>query len=108
MVRAVKTLIVPGSRMLGAPADWDQQLDGSCGQLAVVDHIDVQSGANFMYSFYRPSVEDMEALLNGGIIRLGIAGRSHPVINMCVMGPKITDEIDPSFGFDMGPVVERE
>lgn len=104
----MKTLIVPGARFLGAPKDWDQTLDGPCGHLAVVDHLDLQSGQNFQYSFYRPSAEDMEALNNGGIIRLGIMGTVHPVLNMCVMGPKITDEIDPSFGFDMGPVVERE
>lgn len=101
----MRTIVIPGSRLLGAPADWDQELDGNCGVLYVVDHIDIQSGANFMYSFYKPTVEDIEAFKNGGVLRLGIIGRSHPVINMVVMGPEITTQLNYSDGFDMGPVI---
>lgn len=103
----MRTQVVPGSRPLAAPDDWDQELDGECGVLHVVDHTDTLSGQNFMYSFYKPTEEDLQALINGGILRLGIMGRGHPVINMSVMGPEITKEIDPSDGFDMGPVIER-
>lgn len=104
----MKTLVVPGSRPLGAPKGWDQELDGECGVLFVVDSIDVQSGQNFQYSFYKPTEEDLEAFRKGGVIRLGIMGTSHPVLNLGVFGPKITLELNAKEGFDMGPVIERE
>lgn len=103
----MRTLIIPGGRPLGAPKGWSQELDGSCGTLHVVDAVDTLSGQNFMYSFYRPTNAELEALMNGGILRLGIMGRAHPVLNMAVMGPEITKEISPADGFDMGPVIER-
>lgn len=104
----MKTLIVPGSRSLGPPRDWNQALDGECGDLAVVDHIDLQSGQNFMFSFYRPTEEEIAAFLNGGVLRLGIMGSTHPVINMAVFGPTLSKELGCREGFDMGPVLERE
>lgn len=104
----MKTLIVEGARPLGAPADWDQQLDGECGTLHVLDHIETLSGKNVMYSFYVPTPEDLHALNNGGILRLGIHGRGHPVIQFGVLGPKLAAQISPAEGFDMGPVIEQE
>ncbi|RKF23372.1 hypothetical protein D6851_02560 [Altericroceibacterium spongiae] len=77
-----------GARMLGAPKGWDQKLDGMCGILPVADEVDVQSGHNFMYSVWKPTPEQLEALNNGGAIRLGICGESHPVINMGVLTPE--------------------
>lgn len=79
----------PGARMLGAPRDWDQQLDGSCGILPILDAVDDQSGFNFMYSFWRPTDEELEALRNGGALRLGIMGVVHPVVNMGIITPEI-------------------
>jgi hypothetical protein len=104
----MKTLIVEGARPLGAPAGWDQQLDGQCGTLHVIDHVETLSGQNVMYSFYRPTTEDLQALSGGGILRLGIHGRCHPVIQFGVLGPRLTSEIAPAEGFDMGPVIDRE
>lgn len=103
----MKTVIIPGSRPLGAPRDWDQELDGSCGTLYVVDHVDVQSGQNFQYSFYKPTEEEIAAFKEGGVLRLGIMGTLHPVINMAVFGPSITKELNYEEGFEMGPVIER-
>lgn len=83
---------VDGARPLDAPQTWDQQLDGACGVLPVLDAIDEQSGFNFMYSFWRPSAEELEALQDGGVIRLGIMGKLHPVINMGVVARAACDE----------------
>lgn len=82
----------PGARLLGAPRDWDQQLDGSCGVLPVIDAVDEQSGFNFIYSFWRPTAEELEALRNGGAVRLGIMGTVHPVISMGVIAPEVCAE----------------
>jgi hypothetical protein len=104
----MRTLILEGSRPLGAPADWDQQLDGECGTLHVIDHVDTLSGQNVMYSFYKPTPDDLQALSRCGILRLGIHGRCHPVIQLGILGPKLAAEIEAAEGFDMGPVIERE
>jgi hypothetical protein len=103
----MKTLVVPGSRPLGAPKGWDQELDGACGVLFVVDAVDVQSGQNFQYSFYKPTVEDLEALLQGGVLRLGIMGTTHPVLNLGIFSPELTSQLNAKEGFDMGPVLSR-
>jgi hypothetical protein len=102
----MKTLILPGSRPIGAPQGWDQTLDGPCGVLFVIDAIEVQSGHNVMYSFYRPTPEDLEALQQGGMLRLGVMGLGHPVITFGVMGKSVVDAVQPAEGFDMGPVIE--
>jgi len=104
----MKTLVVPGSRPLGAPKGWDNELDGECGVLYVVDHVDLQSGQNFQYSFYKPTEADIDALRRGGALRLGIMGTSHPVINLGVFSPELTEELGAKDGFDMGPVLRRE
>lgn len=104
----MKTLVVQGSRPLGAPKGWDQELDGHCGVLYIIDQIEVRSGDNVMYSFYRPTAEDLKALNEGGILRLGIHGRGHPVIQLGVLGPELTKRIDPDEGFDMGGVINGD
>lgn len=81
-----------GARPLGAPKDWDQQLDGACGVLPVLDAVDEQSGFNFMYSVWRPTAEELAALQAGGALRLGIMGSSHPVINMAVVTPDVCQQ----------------
>jgi hypothetical protein len=75
----------PGSRPLGAPKDWDPQLDGQCGVLPVVDAVDERSGFNFMYSVWRPTAEELAELSAGGALRLGIMGKVHPVVNMAIL-----------------------
>ncbi len=104
----MKTLIVPGSRPLGAPKGWDQELDGECGVLFVVDHVDTLSGQNFQYSFYRPTQEEIDQLMVGGALRLGIMGTSHPVLNMAVFSAELTQDLNAKEGFDMGPIIERQ
>jgi len=97
----------PGARAIGAPKGWDQTLDGECGAVFVTDAVDTLSGQNFMYSVYKPTAEDLEALNNGGVVRLGIMGFSHPVFNMSVLGPKLAESCDVETVWDMGPVIEE-
>lgn len=104
----VKACKFPGARTIGAPAQWDHTLDGECGTIFVTDAIDVQSGHNFMYSVYKPTEADLAALQAGGVIRLGIMGRSHPVFQLGVLGPELTERCEIEPVWDMGPVIEGE
>lgn len=96
----------PGARPIGKPRDWDASLDGECGTIFVTDEIDTLTGHNFMYSVYKPTAADLEALNNGGVLRLGIMGRAHPVFQLGVLSKRIADvaEIEPMW--DLGPVIE--
>lgn len=101
------TLIPEGARPIAAPKGWDHNLDGECGHLHVVEAVDLMSGLPVLYSLYKPTEEEVLALAEGGSLRLGILGGGHPVINMAVLGPKLTGECKAAEGFDMGPIIER-
>lgn len=96
---------LPGARRIGPPASWDQELDGSCGSIFVVDAVDVQSGLNFMYTLYIPTAADLETLNNGGALRLGIGGTGHPVFNMVCLGPDIVQQCELEPMRDLGPPI---
>ena len=96
----------PGARRIGAPRDWDAELDGEVGTIFVADAVDTLSGMNFMYSVYKPSAEEIAALLNGGAIRLGIMGRSHPVFQLAVLTPETCDKAELMPVWDLGGVIE--
>lgn len=81
----MKACNFPGARPIGAPKNWNAQLDGAVGTIFVTDGVDTLSGMNFMYSVYQPTAEDLAALNAGGAIRLGIMGRQHPVFQLCVL-----------------------
>ncbi|MBH1992477.1 MAG: hypothetical protein I8H86_06280 [Sphingomonadaceae bacterium] len=83
----MKACDFPGARRIGAPANWDADLDGSVGTIFVTDAVDTLSGMNLMYSVYQPTPADLEALNAGGSIRLGIMGDRHPVFQLCVLTP---------------------
>lgn len=51
----MKACDFPGARRIGAPANWDAELDGAVGTIFVTDAVDVLSGQNFMYSVYQPT-----------------------------------------------------
>lgn len=72
-------------RSPGRPEGWDDELDGECVALDIMDHTDLLSGANIMYSLWRPTPEELGALLAGGAVRLGIFGVQHPVVNLAVL-----------------------
>lgn len=95
----------PGARTIGPPKTWDQELDGECGTIFVTDAIDTMSGMNFMYTVFVPTAEDLEALNNGGALRLGIMGSAHPVFNMAVLGPDRVKAGECEPVWDLGPVI---
>lgn len=96
----------PGSRRIGKPRDWVNELDGECGSIYVTDAVDMLSGQNFMYSVYKPTPDDIAALLNGGAIRLGIMGHSHPVFNLAVLSPEVVERAEIVEKWDMGGVLK--
>ncbi|MAM41698.1 MAG: hypothetical protein CL949_25055 [Erythrobacter sp.] len=98
----MKACDFPGARRIGAPANWDAELDGAVGTIFVTDAVDVLSGQNFMYSVYQPTPEDLAALNAGGAIRLGIMGRAHPVFQLCVLTPRICEQADLRPMWDLG------
>lgn len=95
----------PGSRRIGAPRDWDHELDGECGAIFVVDSIDTLSGMNFMYSVYKPTDDEIEELKNGGVIRLGIMGKAHPVFQLGVLSAALARTVELEPKWDLGPVI---
>jgi hypothetical protein len=95
----------PGARTIGPPRAWDADLDGECGTIFVTDAVDTLSGMNIMYTVYKPTAEDLEALNNGGVLRLGIMGSTHPVFNMCVLGPSVAAAAKLEPKWDLGPPI---
>jgi len=77
--------ITGSTREIGRPAGWVDELDGPCGSVHVRDEIDVQSGANVMWTLWKPTLEDLDVLRGGGMLKLGIMGRVHPVICMDIV-----------------------
>lgn len=96
----------PGARPIGKPRDWDESLDGPCGCIYVSDQVDTLTGQNIMYSIYKPTEADLVALNAGGALRLGIMGRSHPVFQMCVLGPRLVEDIDARAVSDLGEPID--
>lgn len=100
-------LLFDGAIEVGKPKDWIDELDGNCGSLAIAVDQDLQSGNMRMHSIYRFTPEEIEALRDGGCFRLSIHGQRHPIIQACVLGPKVTARIDPKDGLDMGDIIEE-
>jgi len=82
-----------GAVPIGAPKDWIPELDGPCGVIYVQPHLDVQTGLTCLYSVYKPTPEDLEALNAGGCLRLGVVTQKHPVINMVILFKERCDSI---------------
>lgn len=98
----MKACNFPGARRIGAPKDWDAQLDGEVGTIFVADGVDTLSGMNFMYSVYQPTAENLAALNSGGAIRLGIMGQAHPVFQLCALTPELCAQIGLEPMWDLG------
>lgn len=62
------------TRVLGKPADWDES-QGECVELPIVDHPE-----GWMVSEWRPTQEELRALIEGGSIRLWVQGSAHPAV----------------------------
>lgn len=78
---------LPGmNRELGAPKDWDAEKDGPCGSLPVF--AEVSNGTMRMTSAWKPSAEELDALLRGGVVALVIYGTLHPPIAVGTFAPQ--------------------
>lgn len=65
------------TRVLGAPAGWDQQ-QLECSALAITDvTVDEQPA---VVSFWQPSTEELAILNAGGTIALWVFGRDMPPV----------------------------
>lgn len=61
------------TRVLGAPKDWDQQVL-PCNAIAITD---VESeGIPSVLTYWRPSLDDLVNLANGGYVCLSVVGRT--------------------------------
>lgn len=65
------------TRVLGAPLTWDENKHGECVGLPVVD-----GGDGVIYSYWRVPFRERLAILFGKPILLGVAGNSHPPVNL--------------------------
>lgn len=95
----------PGAHAVGKPKDWIPELDGECGTIFCLDHLDPLLGQNFKYSIYMPTPADLAALNAGGVLRLGIMCTAHPVFNMVVLSPETTALVQPVAMLDLGEPV---
>lgn len=69
--------------VLGAPSDWDADKDGECGAL----HAFRESGGPITVttSAWKPTPEELSALMNGGSVYLTVWGQVHPPV--CIWVP---------------------
>lgn len=79
---------IPGANaVLGAPVGWDATKEGVCEPLHVVRH---ESG---FVSQWRPTQEELEAMLNGAPIWLHVFGAGHPPVSIVVAPMPVTEEV---------------
>lgn len=70
------------TRVLGAPADWNEERDGTCGSLAIRD-VEI-AGQNVMVSAWQPTPEEIAAIVAGATVRLYVWGSRHPPVSIGV------------------------
>lgn len=75
------------TRVLGAPADWDETKAGVCGGLPVLDLPGEGGGPHRMVSAWEPLPEEIDAIKAGGPVLLFITGAAHPVVALAVQDP---------------------
>lgn len=71
--------IAGATRKLGAPADMTKE---ECSALLIRDYN--VAGRNTMVSAWYPTPEEVEALVKGAPVYLGITGETHPVVFLTV------------------------
>jgi len=62
--------------VLGAPEDWNDEVDGPCAGLPLV-RVDL-----LQYSYWRPSLRERLDILRGKPVRLCVFGISHPPVHL--------------------------
>lgn len=98
----------PGSIEIGKPRDWNDELDGECLSIFVAPNVDTLTGMTELHSIYKPTQAEIEALQAGGVFRLTICAKVHPVFKLAILGPKLTECIGPVPVCSLGDVVEKE
>lgn len=79
---------IPGcTRELGKPAGWDNERDGMCQTLPILD-VKGEDGREWMISQWEPEPAELTALVLGGRIQLLVQGRTHPVVAIAVVMPE--------------------
>ena len=73
--------IYGATRVLGAPANWDQS-QGECVGLPVLDQ-DTPQG-HVMVSEWVPTTEERERLARGLPVHVWVYGHAHPVLSVSV------------------------
>ncbi len=63
--------------VLGEPADWDEDADGVCEGLPIME-----TDFGVMYSWWKPTWRDRLAMIFGRSLRLGVFGRAHPPVSL--------------------------
>jgi hypothetical protein len=66
--------IAGATHRLGAPKGWDKDKDGNCG------HLWVRVAGNVFTSAWEPTPGELQALNEGGSVRLSIVGGQPPVM----------------------------
>lgn len=75
--------IAGATRVLGAPADWDEARDGPCGGLPILD-TKTKDGLPVMISAWQPTPEELHALVHGASVYLQVVGQGHPPVCLWV------------------------
>lgn len=73
--------IYGATRVLGAPAEWDQS-QGECAGLPILDR-DTPNGPA-MISEWVPTAEERERLVQGLPVHVWVFGHGHPVLAVSV------------------------
>jgi hypothetical protein len=63
-----------------APADWNEQENGPCATLAVMQIED--DGGKRLLSAWRPTIRDIDNLRKGGFVILEVFGSGHPAVSV--------------------------
>lgn len=72
------------TRILGAPANWDQS-KGECVGLPIVDRLTEHGPV--MISEWEPTEEERDRIAQGLPVHLWIYGQAHPVVSISVGEP---------------------
>ncbi len=71
------------TRELGTPKDWDNERDGECGSLAIVD-IQTERGRPQMVSAWFPTPDEVKRMATGQPVYLSVFGTVHPPVALWV------------------------
>jgi hypothetical protein len=66
---------------LKKPPDWDDERDGSCGELSVrIEPFGTRCKS--FYSNWKPSPDELTILNNGGVVEIEVVGQGQPPLSV--------------------------